>query len=403
MICTPVPIRQMLFWLALAAGAMPAAGQWPGFRGPSRQGIAGGALPGGSLAWKVEIPGAGWSSPVVWGNTVFLTTATDQGASCRLLALDRDSGRVRWNVEILRQKTGRIEKKNSYASPTPVTDGESVYAVCGDGTFAAFDFSGARRWINPEYPHYSQHGLGSSPVLAGGLLIMARDGSSEGPEPKLGWQIPWDRSFVVALDARTGRERWRASRGQSRIAHVTPNVLDGVVISGAGDVVQGFELATGKLLWTGRNPGEGVVPSVVVGNGLVFTASGFGNPAIRAFRPGGAVAWEQAKGVPMISSLLFDGELLYSFTTNGIAWCFEAATGQPVWQQRLGGEFSASPVLAGGRILIANDQGTLFTLKAGRQFAIESERDLGEPMQASVAISDGRLYLRTAGHLLCYR
>jgi len=391
-----------LFILLLAAASLPAT-EWPGFRGPSRQGIAEGALPKGALAWKTPIPGAGWSSPIVWGRRVFLTTATEQGTSCRLLALDRDSGRIQWDVEILKQKTGPIEKKNSYASPTPVTDGNMVYAVCGDGTFAAYDFSGRRQWINSDYPHHSQHGLGTSPVLAGGLLVMARDGSSTGPDTKLGWQKPWDQSFVVALDAKTGRERWKASRGLSRIAHVTPNVIGGVVVSGAGDVVQGFDLATGKLLWTGRSQGEGVVPSIVLGDGLVFTVSGFEKPNIRAFRPGGEVAWEQPRGVPMISSLLHAGQLLYSFTTSGIAWCFEASSGTPVWQGRLGGEFSASPVLVDGRILIANDQGTLFTLKAGREFVLESQLDLGESIQASPALAAGRLFLRTAGHLLCYR
>jgi outer membrane protein assembly factor BamB len=392
--------RALVILLAVAAAL---AGQWPGFRGPARQGAAAGPMPTLNQRWKTPLPGEGWSSPVVWDKRVFLTVATDGGASCRLLSLDGDSGRILWDREITRQKTGRKEKKNSYATPTPVTDGRLVYAVCGDGTFAAHDFRGAQKWINRDYPHYSQHGLGTSPLLANGLLIMARDGSSEGPDLKLGWQQPWDRAYIVALDPKTGRERWKARRGPSRIAHVTPNVMERILVSGAGDVVQGFDLTDGRLLWTGRSEGEGVVPSIVLGEGLIFTASGFGKPAIRAFRPGGEMAWEQTRGVPMISSLLYASPFLYSFTTNGIAWCFRAASGEPVWQGRLGGEFSSSPVWIDGRILIANDLGELFTLKAGEQFVLQSRLDLGERVQASPAVSAGMLFVRTAGHIIAFR
>lgn len=391
-----------LVWAAMLV-ASPAAGDWPAFRGPSRQGIALGAKVPERLAWTAQVPGDGWSSPVIWGGRVFLTTATERGESCRLLAFDLGNGKQIWDVEVARQKPGRKESKNSYATPTPAVDGRTIYAVCGDGTFAAFDFKGKRRWINADYPHYSQHGLGTSPVLESGLLLMARDGSSPGPDLKLGWQKPWEESFVVALDGRTGREVWKAKRGLSRIAHVTPNVLGSALISGAGDVVQGFDLKTGRLLWTGRSQGEGVVPSIVTGEGLIFSVSGFEKPTIRAFRPGGEVAWEQTRGVPMISSLLYSGGLLYSFTTAGIAWCFQASTGEPVWQGRLGGEISSSPILLADRILVANEAGELFRLKAGRRFEVEGKTDLGGKVQASPAYSGGRLVLRTASSLLCYR
>jgi len=388
-----VPLLALTVW----------AGEWPGFRGPGRQGVAEGEKLGTRLVWKTPVPGQGWSSPVVWGRHVFVTTATEAGQSCRLLALDGDSGKVRWDVEITRQEAGKKEAKNSYATPTPVTDGKTVWAVCGNGTFAAFDFRGRRRWINRDYPYYSQHGLGTSPLLERGLLIMARDGSSKGAEPRVGWQIPWEESYVVALDAATGRERWKTRRGLSRIGHVTPNILGDVVVSGAGDVVQGYDLTTGKLLWTGRSQGEGVVPSIVLGEGLIFTASGFEKPTIRAFKPGGEVAWEQTRGVPMTSSLLYAAPFVYSFTTSGIAWCFRAASGEPVWQGRLGGDFSASAVLVDGRIVAVNEQGELMRLKAGGEFVLEEKVDLGERVQASPAVSAGRLIVRTAGHLLCYR
>ncbi len=213
--------------LAVAAAAEP----WPGFRGPTGQGFFEGD-PASRVVehdarchWKTPIPGESWSSPVVWGGRVFVTTARDEGRACHVLALDRRTGEVLWDTLVFTQALKRKEGRNSYATPTPVTDGARVYASFGDGSFAAVDVvNGKVVWTNRDYPFYGQHGLGTSLVLYRDLVIMARDGSSEGDDKALGWQTPWDQSFVIALDARTGRQRWKASRGLSRIAHVTPIV-----------------------------------------------------------------------------------------------------------------------------------------------------------------------------------
>lgn len=393
----------------LLAAGVARSDNWPGFRGGLRQGVSpekGIAVefgPSQKLAWKSAVPGEGWSSPVIWGDTVFLTTATEEGASCRALAFDLGTGKQKWDVEITRQPTRRKEKKNSYASPTPATDGRAVYCVCGDGTFAALDLRGKLLWKNTDYPHYSQHGLGASPVLSGGLLIHPRDGSAESGDLKLGWQRPWDQSYVVALDVRTGKQRWKTGRGQSRIAHVTP-ALDGqTLVSGAGDVVQGFDAASGRLLWTGASQGEGVVPSIVLGEELIFSVSGFEKPTIRTFRNGGAVAWEQTRGVPMIPSLLYKDGLLYAITTNGIAQAMRAASGEILWQHRIGGNFSASPLWADGRIYFASEEGVVTVMKAGETPVVEARNELGEFLQATPAIAGGRLVVRTAGNLWCFR
>ena len=295
----------------MAAAAEP----WPGFRGPTGQGYSKEIrLPVSwsatrDVLWKAPIPGESWSSPVVWGGRVFVTTARDDGRACHVLALDRRTGEVLWDTLVFTQALKRKEGRNSYATPTPVTDGARVYASFGDGSFAAVDVvNGKVVWTNRDYPFYGQHGLGTSLVLHRDLVIMARDGSSEGEDKGLGWQTPWDQSFVLALDARTGRQRWKGSRGHSRIAHVTPIVARigtrEVLISPAGDVVQAFDLATGARLWSVPSTGEGVVPSPVMAGGLVVTVSGFGAPTVRAVRPGAtpAVAWEQTKGVPMQAS-----------------------------------------------------------------------------------------------------
>ena len=168
------------------------------------------------------MPGDSWSSPIVWGERVFATTATEKGSSCRVVCLNRTEDRCIWNKEVFAQAPGNKDDRNTYATPTPATDGERVYACFGDGSFAALDFAGDLAWTNRDYKFYGQHGLGTSPILHGGLLIMARDGSSEGPDKGLGWQTPWDQAYVLALDAKTGQERWKARRGLSRISHGVP-------------------------------------------------------------------------------------------------------------------------------------------------------------------------------------
>ena len=299
-------------------------------------------------------------------------------AAC--LALDRKSGTILWNKEVFRQGLGDKEGRNTYATPTPATDGQRVYACFGDGSFAALNFAGEVVWTNRNYPFYSQHGLASSLILYGDLLIMARDGSSEGEDKELGWQRPWDQAYILALDTRTGQERWKARRGLSRISHGVPALWEheGKVelVSEAGDVVQGFDVETGERLWSSQVIGEGKVPSTVIGEGLVFTAGGWGGrESIKAFRLGGHgelgtdnLVWEQKKGMPKVPSMLYVKPHLFAITDGGIATCLHAATGEIVWQERLGGNFSASPVSAEGRIYLISDEGETTVLQAGPEF-----------------------------------
>jgi outer membrane protein assembly factor BamB len=310
------------------------------------------------------------------------------------------------------QPLRRKETRNTYATPTPATDGKRVYACFGDGSFAAVDFAGEVVWVNREYPFYSQHGLGSSPVLHGDLLIMAFDGSSEVDDKKLGWQTPWDRAFLVALDTATGKERWRAGRGMSRISHGSPIIWqqDGraEVVSEAGDVVQGFDAATGERLWSYPVIGEGKAPSVVIGGGLAFTSGGWGGrESIKAFRLGGAAGqsetdfvWEQRRGMPKIPSMLYVEPHLFAISDDGVATCMNAATGDIIWQGRLGGNFSASPVVADGRIYFLADDGLTTIIEAGDEFKILAKNPIGERVQASMAVSDGQLFIRTERHLV---
>jgi outer membrane protein assembly factor BamB len=403
------------------AARVVSAENWPQFRGPTYQGHSGETgVPlkwsaSENVAWVRSLPGESWSSPVVWGDRVFVTTATENGQACHVLALETKSGKIVWEKEVFKQVPRRKEGRNSYATPTPATDGERVYACFGDGSFAALNFAGDIVWTNRDYKFYGQHGLGSSPILHRGMLMMARDGSSEGEDKKLGWQTPWDQSYVLALDAKTGKERWRSKRGLSRISHGAPTIWehDGMteVVSEAGDVVQGFNAQTGERLWSHEVIGEGKVPSTVLGEELVFTAGGWGGKeSTKAFRLGGKgdlketqLVWEQKKGMPKVPSLIYVKPHLFAITDGGIATCMKAATGELVWQERVGGNFSASPVFAEGRIYFVSDAAETTVIEAGPEFKVLATNPLGggEKLQASPAISQGRFFIRTEKNLFC--
>ena len=404
----------------LLVSPLLSAANWPQFRGPNSQGHSPETgLPltwdaTNHVLWQTPLPGDGWSSPIVWNRHLFVTACTDNGEACHVLALDRIDCHPLWNREVFRQVPRHKENRNGYATPTPATDGRRVYACFGDGSFVALDFTGAILWTNRSHPFYSQHGMGTSPILHEGLLIMARDGSSDGEDKAMGWTKTWDQARILALDTATGRERWIARRGHSRIAHGVPAIWKPAggpaqLVSEAGDVVQGFDLRTGERLWSSEVIGEGKVPSTVLGDGLVFTAGGYsGRESIKAFRLGGRgdlgttnQVWEQRKGMPKVPSLLYLKPHLYAVTDGGVASCLNAATGDLVWQERLGGNFSASPVAADNRIYFLSDEGETIVLAPGAEFKVLARNPLKERVQASMAVAYQRLYFRTATRLIC--
>jgi outer membrane protein assembly factor BamB len=392
---------------------------WPQFRGPTGQGVSSEKnLPTkwtatDNVAWRAELPGEGWSSPVVFGDRVFLTATTDQGKSCHVIALDRKSGNVLWNKPVLTQETRRKERKNSYATPTPTTDGKQVFAVFGGGGIVALDMMGNIQWTYDEVKFYSQHGLGASPVLYENMVIMPFDGSSPAPDTKVGWKIPWQEARIVALDKATGDVAWTARRGPSRIAHTTPLVVrspEPRLYSTAGDVIQAFDLRNGQRLWTSYSQGEGVVPSPLLVDDLFITCSGFEQPTIRAIKLGGQgdvtkthIAWEQTKGVPSQSSPVYVEPHLYTVTDAGVVTIFEL---QPtdlklLAQGRVPGNYSASPVAADGKVYLLSEQGDTSVIEAGPKFKILETNSLGERCQASPAISNGQIFIRTERNLYC--
>lgn len=413
-------------WL-LAFVVIPAnllwAEDWPGFRGPTRQGISQEKdVPtewsrSANILWKTPVPGNGWSSPIVSADRVFVTTAAQEGVSFRLVCLDRRTGNILWDKQVLQQEPGHKSPQNSYASSTPVTDGQRVYVLAFDGSFAAVSMDGSVIWTNRDFNYYSEHGLAVSLILYQDLLIAPFDGSSSGPDKVVGWQKPWDQAVIIALDKNTGQVCWKARRGSSRIAHVTPQILsqDGQdqLVSSAGDVVQGFDLKSGQRLWTVASTGEGVVPSIVIGDGLIFTTSGFGRPTIRAIRiPAKAgtgkgdvthshIAWESTDDVPMVPSMLYVKPYLFLITEGGVAKCLDAATGEVLWRNRLAGRYSASAVLADGKIYFLSEQGRTTVVEAGHEFKIVAQNELQEKCCASPAISQKHIFIRSEDALYC--
>lgn len=386
--------------------------EWTRFRGPNGQGVVSGPAPtewgeGRNIKWAVDVPAVGWSSPVVADGRVVVTGTSPDGRRCRVLAFAADTGKLLWDREVFTQEPTRKENKNSYATPTPVLDGGRVFAVFGQGGVAALDAAdGSVKWTYTDIKYYSQHGLGASPVVWKNLLIMAYDGSSPGPDKKVGWQTPWDGAVIVALDTATGKEVWRAKRGPSRIGHSTPIVatLGGreVLVSQGGDVVQGFDPATGERLWSRRNPGEGLVPSpVLVGDRLV-TTPGWPTPAIRAWDGSGdRPAWERTKNVPMMPSMVAVNGLLFGVTEKGMLTCLDPATGEPKWEERLNGSFSASLVAAGGKVYALSEAGECTVFDAADRFNPVARNRLPGVYQATPAVSGGRLYLRSDSKLYC--
>lgn len=383
-----------------------AKGEWPDFRGPGGQGHSTErGLPlewneTRNVTWKTAVPGLGWSSPVVANGKVWITTAVEQrGISLRALAFDVATGQEVVNVEVFKIPTDRrdINPKNSWASPTPVLEGDRVYVHFGaDGT-AALSSSGEIIW-KTRFDYQSQHGAGGSPIVYGDLLIFNCDGS--------------DAAFVIAVDKRTGKTKWKANRGfPSDQAYTTPIVIragdrDQLISVGAFRA-RAYDPLTGKEIWRVRyDEGFSNVPRPVFAHGLVFIATGFQQPELLAVRPDGTgdvtrthIAWTLKRGAPLTPSPLIVGDELYVVNDGGIASCIDARSGTILWQQRLGGTYSASPVYADGRIYFLAEQGVTTVIAPGKDFRRLVTNVLDGGLLASMAVSSGSLFLRTDSHL----
>ena len=411
-------IRRALALVLLNLLAFPVAWaeDWPEFRGPTGQGVSDAVnLPVDwsttrNVAWKRPLPGKGWSSPIVYAGRIYVTAAVPPDAaaaqanaesadqSLRTLCLDAVGGQELWNVEVFRQRgadTEAIHGKNSHASPTPLTDGRLLYVHFGTHGTAALDLDGNIRWQNRELKYKPQHGNGGSPALVDKHLVLSVDGS--------------DVDYVVALDRETGRIAWKTPReldkDKQRFSFSTPLAIEVAgrtqVVSSGTDSVSAYDPLTGRELWKVGYTGFSVVPRPVFGQGLLFICTGFGTPHLLAIRPDGAgdvtsthVAWREKRQMPNTPSPLLVGEDLYVVSDSGIATCLDAKTGQQHWQKRLGGNYSAAPLFADGKVYFQSEDGTGIVLSAGRQYTELSRNSLGERTLASYAVADGAIFIR---------
>jgi outer membrane protein assembly factor BamB len=403
-------------FIAFTLAAAPAAENWPQWRGPSLNGVSAETnLPvrwskTDNIVWKLAMPAWSGSTPIVWGDRIFLNVA--EGANLSLWSVDRTRGTVRWKRPLGGGNT-RMQKQNM-SSPSPVTDGQHVWVMTGTGVLKGFDFEGQEIWSRDIQRDYGRFGLnwgyGSSPLLFdGALYVQVLHGmTTDAP------------SYLLRINATDGKTIWRTerptrARSESPDAYTTPalsRVSGGaeIVVSG-GDVVTGHDPVTGRELWRadGLNPSNDgsnrIVASPVVFGDLIVVPSR--ERPMLALKPGGRgdvtrthLLWSFMNG-PDVPSPVTDGQYLYSINDRGIMWCLDARTGREVYgRQRLrSATYSGSPVLADGKIFVTDEDGVTSVVRAGPKFEVLAQNDLEEYTLSSPAVSDGQIFIRTQAFL----
>ena len=424
--------------IAVFGGSMAAA-DWPQWRGPRGTGASNEKnLPvkwsaTENVAWKAPIGGVGVSSPIVSGDRVFVTSQIGtgvrragshprlaQGANAgaageRALAAAGGDDRTFFVVEAFNRADGRrlwqyrmeaagplpgVHDKHNLASPSPVTDGQIVYAWFGTGQIVALDMSGKVAWerhLGKEIaPFEINWGHASSPTLFGDTLLLLCDHTPA--------------AYLLAVDKKTGKERWKTDRGKGRMSYTTPFVVETPsgpeLIVNSSQRVDAYDPRNGAFLWHVGGSNQFPIPAPTFHDGVVYMTRGYRSGPYMAVRPGGRgditashVVWEVPTGAPYISSLVYDEGILYMASDVGAVTAIDAATGTRIWQQRVDGIFSASPVAGDGKIYFVSETGETIVLKAGRQPEVLARNDLGERLIASPAISNRQIFLRSDGQL----
>ena len=433
-----VRFRAVLLASCLIASAVPgaarsAAENWPQWRGPGGQGISAETQlpaewgPDRNIAWKTELPGSGQSSPIVWGDRVFVTAvlegeivpgakavphtmegkdfvhpdsvAADKKHTFKVIALDAKSGKILWEHT---PYEGTVydarHRRSSFAAPTPVTDGAMVYAYFGPEGLYAYDIDGRPAWkVVEKFPTLGL-GTGTSPVLFENLVIIQRDEDNG------------DNSAIVAYDKKTGKEVWKTKRAV-QISWGTPVIVDAAgrkeLVANGTEAIIAYDPATGKELWRTKGVDSNAIHTPLVGHGLVIVTAGYPVKKVLALRPGTVpedkrIAWEYTKGTGYVLSNILYGDYLYLLTDNGIVTCLNPETGEVKYE---GGRvpkparFMGSPVAFGGYVALTSEDGETFMLKAGPLHQIERTNSVDEPVFSSPAIANGRIYIRAQKHL----
>ena len=415
------------------------AANWPQWRGPDGSGISTEKnlpatwTPTTNIKWKAAIPGRGHSSPIVWGNRIFVTTAVEgdvvPGAKAvthmagdkeflhpdsvganrkhqfKVIALNRETGKIVWE-SLAWEGTpyDNRHRKSSYAASTPATDGKMVYAFFGTEGLYAYDFNGKLAW-KAQLGKLGTVGMGTgtSPILFNNLVIVQCDEDNG------------EASFIVALDKKTGKEAWRTPR-KIQVSWSTPLLVKTAtrseLITSGTETIVSYDPATGKELWQHKGVESNAIPSPVANNDTVFLVAGFPAKIAMAIKLGGSgdltgssnVPWKYAKGTAYVPSPILYGDYLYLTTDRGILTCIDAKTGEVKYE---GGRipipatFTASPVAFEGKILMTSEDGDTFIVKAGPKHEVLATNSIGEPVYASPAIADGRIFIRGEKNLYC--
>jgi len=436
--------KTALLILLVASLSMAYAENWPGWRGPDTLGISTEKkIPTKwdlfkNVKYKVEVPGLGHSSPIVWGNRIFITTAVNSNPaeadwqkgfpqvqrkpdaseiSWKVLCYDRNHGKLLWERTAISQKpfNGR-HTKNSYASQTPVTDGTYVFAFFGDQGMYCYDFKGKLVWSRDlgKFLMRNNWGMGSSPVLYKDFVIQTCDQETS-------------HSYIIALEKKTGKTAWKVDRDELSSWSTPFLYLKGVrpeLIVNATRAIRSYDPNTGKLLWECRGPATAITtPTPTSIQGMIIVSSGFIPEPVRpmtAIRPGvngditlkgdatssDAIVWRQPTAAPYIPSPIAYGDYIYVLLDQGFIACYEAKTGKEVYGKTridTGVQFSASPVVVDGKLYCASEDGDVYVIKAGPKYELLAKNSLGESIMASPAVSAGKMFVRTIKHLYCIR
>ena len=421
-------IGSITFVLAAALTVTLAAENWPQWRGPHGQGISSETqlptewAPGKNIAWKTELP-HGYSSPIVWGDRIFLTSAIegetvpgvipesvrinqphpdsvagDKKQTLKLLALETGTGKILWEQTAYEGPVfDARHRRSTFAGPTATTDGKIVFAYFGPEGLYAYDFDGKLMWKVVEKFHTLGLGTGTSPVLFGNSVIIQRDQDEK-------------TSVVAAYDKATGKELWKTLR-PVQISWSTPVLVNvggrtELITNGTENVIA-YDAATGKELWKTKGVESNAIHTPLVGKGLVVVTAGFPAKRIIAIRPGEQpedkrIAWEYSKGTGYVLSNILYGDYVYLSTDNGIITCLEAETGKVMYE---GGRppkpthFMGSAVAYNGLVAMTSEDGDTFLLKAGPKHQIIGTNTVDEPVYASLALANGRIYIRGEKHL----
>lgn len=411
--------KSMIGWMAACCVAVTAMGEdWPEFRGPTGQGhstatgVPTSWSPTKNVVWKTPVAGIGWSSPVIVGDKIYITTAVPAGGqeapkvdrSLRAICLNGADGKVVWDKEIFAQKAAdapAIHQKNSHASPTVVVNDGKAYVHFGHQGTACLDAAtGDVVWSTNEFAYAPVHGNGGSPVVVDDLLIFSADAK--------------DNPAVIALDKATGKLRWkfdRVSEAKRKFSFSTPLLIEvngrrQLITPGSG-VVNALDPVTGKEIWHANyDQGYSVVPRPIFAHGLIFMSTGYDSPIALAIKPDGEgdvtathIAWKITKRAPHNPSMVIAEDNLYMVADNGIMSCIEPKTGKVVWEERTTGPISASLLYADGKIYLQDEVGLGVVVKPGKTQEIVAKNDLKERSLASYAVCGSDLLIRTQSAL----